>query len=767
MYEQIPDELKKHKQWVCWKAVPDESRPGKMKKLPINPYTGGLAQSNNAKTWADYTSALSVCKQYNGIGFMFTGGYFGVDIDGVDGAITDYRNGDSDNIVAEFIHTLQSYAEYSVSGKGIHIICKGKLPQGGRRKKNVEMYESGRFFIMTGNRAAEYLEIAEGSERIKPLHEKYIGGGNTPTTGIIKAMPLNLTDSEVLKLAEKSKQGKTFSDLYNGNWEGYFTSQSEADLSFCNMLAFWCRCDEQLMDRIFRSSGLMRPKWERKQSGSTYGALTIKKAIKACKKVYEPQAEYRIGIGARQKPNKPKKLYSFDDTGNAQRFLDTFQDSVRYSYINKNWMYYDGRRWCFDITGALRKMADEVVEEMRYDFDYYMENCPQNMDVEEYERQFLKHIKLTRSNKAKTAMLKEAEHHVAILPDDLDQHKSLLNVVNGMINLRTGELLAHDREQYITKISPVEYTDKIDCPLWDSFLNDIFNHDKDLIRYVQKAVGYSICGSTREHCVFFCYGNGRNGKSTFLDVLSEMLGDYAVNIQPETIMVRANTSSNTGDIARLKGARFVTTVEPNEGVRINEGLLKQMAGGDRITACKKYENEFEFTPEFKLWMGTNYKPIIRGTDVGIWSRIHLVPFTVQIPDSKMDKNLKHKLKQELPAILKWAVEGCLLWQREGLKKPLVVENATREYKNEMDVVSLFLDECCITGCGETKASDLYQIYKQWAKENGEYEMRNTKFGIEMGKKFEKVRKTDGYYYLGIIVQDLYKIYKINFENYAK
>ena len=156
-----------------------------------------------------------------------------------------------------------------------------------------------------------------------------------------------------------------------------------------------------------------------------------------------------------------------------------------------------------------------------------------------------------------------------------------------------------------------------------------------------------------------------------MDIISYILGDYAANMQPETIMVRS-MNNGTSDIARLKGARFVTTVEPNEGMRLNEGILKQMTGGDKITAAKKYENEFEFTPEFKIWMGTNHKPIIRGTDDGIWRRMKIIPFTIQIPEEKVDKNLRNKLIKEAPAILNWMVEGCLLWGREGLKDPEVI-----------------------------------------------------------------------------------------------
>lgn len=765
MYEKIPAELKPLKQWCCWQAMPDDSRPGKIKKVPMNARTGGAAQSNNPDTWCDFDTAVAASANHTGIGFMFSDSkYFGVDIDGVDDAIMDYQSGDNDNIIAEFIHRLRTYAEYSYSGSGIHLICKGTLPPSGRRKKNVEMYESGRFFVMTGENAAEYATIEECTQTIKPLHEKYIGGGSAPSTGIRAALPMNLSQSEIIRMAEKSKQGGAFSALYGGGWNSLYSSQSEADMAFCNMLAFWCGRDEALMDSIFRCSALMREKWDRRQSGSTYGKITIAKAARDCSKVYEPEPEYHITIGQAPAKAKRQKIYTYDDTGNAERFADTFGDRVHYSYTTKSWMYYDGRKWCKDDTGAIRRMSDELVEAMRGEMKFYVENSPADMDTDEAEKAFMKHLKNCRSNRSKTAMLAETQHRLPITPDKLDSHKSLLNTINGTINLRTGELQPHNKADYITKIANTEYTDKIDCPIWENFLLEIFDGDTELIEFLQKAVGYSLTGSTKEDCAFFCYGTGRNGKSTFIDVIADALGDYATNIQPETIMVKQSSGGPTGDIARLNSARFVSSSEPNEGVRLNEGLLKQLTGGDRVTASKKYENEFEFYPEFKLWMSTNHKPVIRGTDVGIWSRIRLIPFTVRIPDESIDRNLKHKLKQELPGILKWCVDGCLKWQRSGLKTPAAILASTAEYKGEMDVMSGFIDACIEVGAGTERAKDVFAAYAKWAKENNEYEMKSTKFGIELSKRFNKEHDRNGWYYRGFKLISEYENYSISFGN---
>lgn len=759
MYEKIPQELKALPNWICWDAVPDEKR-GKIKKVPINALTGGGAMSNNPSTWCDFDSAVKSSEKHSGIGFMFGNcPYFGVDIDGKEEELEAYQRGENGNIISEFISTLQSYTEISQSGKGIHIICRGTLPKRGRRKGCVEMYEDGRFFVMTGNSCSEYCQITDCTESVKGLHEKYIGGGHEPQPRIKPTVNLNTAD-QIIKAAAGAKNGGKFTALYSGDITGY-TSQSEADMAFCSMLAFWTGCDAGKMDVIFRSSGLMREKWDRAQSGSTYGALTIQKAIADCDKTYSPKAggfSVNFKKSPQTSPDDAKeqagtRLYSFDDTGNAERFVDLFGEQVRYCYTDKRWLWYDGRKWCTDMTGTVKRLADKAVACMAAEAKVYTQlDADEGTDM---SKAFEKHMRSCRSNKSKNAMINEVMHHVPILPAQMDRFKAALNTPGGVINLKDGTMSVHDPMNYLTKITAVEYSENADCPRWLAFLDDIFRGDKDLIRYVQKAVGYSLTGSTAEQCAFFLFGTGRNGKSTFIDIIRAIFGDYAANIQPETIMVRSNQSTAiNSDIARLKGARLVTSVEPNEGVRLNEGLLKQLTGDDTVTARKLYGDEFEFKPEFKLWMATNHKPVIRGTDTGIWRRIHMIPFTVQIPEEKIDRRLKYKLSAELTGIFRWAVEGCLLWQQEGLKMPRAVLEEVREYRREMDVISAFVEDKCTVGKGlSVQSSALYAAYLRWADSGNEYKMSNTKFGLEIAKRFEKVKGRKYNYYSGLTLDE--------------
>lgn len=759
-YSAIPQELKGYKNWVCWQAYPDPKSHSGISKKPINPRTGGFAMPNNSDTWSDFETAVRESAKYSGIGFMFSNSpFFGVDLDDMPNDIQDYQNGGTDNIISEFVNTLQSYTEFSQSKTGVHIICKGTLPEGRRKAKNdsggFEMYENGRFFVVTGNYCSEYGYINDCTESVKPLHSKYLGKTAEPKPNRQNiTVNLNSVD-DIVRAACSAKNGSLFKALYSGDFSAY-SSHSEADMAFCNMLAFWCGCDSEKMDAIFRQSGLMRDKWDRKQSSTTYGVITLQKAISGCSQTYNPkkQNDYSISIGngkvIQTVDEEKMRAYTFDDMGNAERFVDLFGENVRYCYTEKKWYFYNSMRWSVDNLGVILRMADKCVEAMKAEAKLYLQADEESGG--DMAKAFEKHMKSSRSNKSKKAMLNEIEHHLPILPIQMDRYKMALNTPSGIINLKNGDVKAHNPEYYFTKITSVDCAEAADCPRWLAFLDDIFADDKDLIRYIQKAVGYSLTGSTAEQCAFFLYGTGRNGKSTFIDVIRDVFGDYAANIQPETIMVKSSQSNAiNSDIARLKGARLVTSVEPNEGVRLNEGLLKQLTGDDTVTARKLYSEEFEFKPEFKLWMATNHKPIIRGTDTGIWRRIHMIPFNVQIPEDKVDKNLTHKLKAEMTAIFKWCIDGCLMWQREGLQMPAAVLKSVREYRREMDVISAFIEDKC-TLEGTVQASMLYAAYASWADSNNEYCMSNTKFSTELAKRFEKIKGRNYNYFTGISIR---------------
>lgn len=744
-YDSIPEELKSVSQWVCWTED----------KMPKNPRTGKNAQSNNSATWADFETACGAVDKFgfSGVGFMFAPPYFGVDLD---------HCLDNVDFVDEFVETLQSYTEISKSGDGIHIICKGKLPSGARRKNGVEMYSEGRYFIMTGRLYNEkYKTIAECTENIKVLHSKYLHS-NIPQIAPRPFEAVNMTDDEIIQKARGCKTGSLFQLLYSGNWQGLYGSQSEADLALCNHLAFWTQKNESQMDRIFRSSGLMRKKWDSRRGGTTYGAATIARAVTDCDSVYEPSSyngndsdialRFFRGVNGENKVKveAPHKVYEMTDTGNAHRFRDKYAGHVKYSFVRKRWYYWTGKVWEIDNTGEIKKLADEVLKDIKK--EAFAEEDQDLRDA------MLRWATKSASSHAKEAMIHEAKHleGIPVLPDEMDAFQDFLNCQNGIVNLKNGELIPHDGQFMMSHITLSEYDTSGDAPeLWLKFLEDVTHGDKDLMDYLQKCVGYSLGGSIQEQCAFFLYGLGNNGKSTFLDTIGEMLGTYSSNVQPETIMLKSSLSNSAAnsDIARLKSARFVTSEEPTEGVRLNEGLVKQLTGGGKITCRFLYGDEFEYAPEFKLWIATNHKPVIRGTDIGIWRRIRLIPFEVNIPKEKVDKNLRYKLRKELPKILRWAVEGYMKWQKEGLEAPKCVKDATNEYRVEMDVLASFMSSCIEIDYenGERiPANVLFSVYTKWANENNEYVMSSRKFFLEITKKLpEKVRTSSGIVYTKI------------------
>ena len=743
--ENIPNELKELTQWVCWQGND---------KVPKNPHTGKNAKSNDATTWGSFDEAVLACNRYglDGIGFMFANGYFGVDLD---------HCLDNLDFCDEFVETLQSYAEISKSKNGIHIICKGTLPKGSRRRGGVEMYDKGRYFICTGNvYNPKYNKVVDCTETIKVLHSKYLPT-ETPKIESRTFEKIDLDDQEIIDKARSCKTGSLFTMLYAGNWQGLYSSQSEADLALCNQLAFWTQKNTQQMDRIFRSSGLMRNKWNTKRGENTYGAITISRAIANCTDVYEPKkysdekdlALALFGDGTVSAVEESNKRYDMTDTGNAHRLIDKFGNIVRYSYNRKKWFYWDGKMWRADDSGEIKKLADIICEDIKR--EAFMEQDDKT------QADMLKWANKTSSSKGKENMIKEAQHLEGIpaSPDDFDRFTDYLNCQNGIVNLRNGELIPHDTEFMMSKICMSEYdTSDAKPEMWLKFLDDVTNHDKGLQEYIQRCVGYSISGSNREQCAYFLYGMGNNGKSTFLDTISDLLGGYSNNTQPETVMMQKwGSNGASSDIARLKSARFVTCEEPTEGVRLNEGLLKQLTGGSKVTCRFLYGDEFEYTPEFKIWIATNHKPIVRGTDLGIWRRIKLIPFEVNIPKEKVDKMLKYKLRKEFPQILHWAVEGCIKWQQEGIEEPECVQEAIKEYKVEMDLLASFMEQCIIIDYehgDKIMASDLFGLYSKWAKANNEYEMSSKKFFRDIGNKVpDKGRNNKGIFYTSIKLSD--------------
>jgi putative DNA primase/helicase len=313
----------------------------------------------------------------------------------------------------------------------------------------------------------------------------------------------------------------------------------------------------------------------------------------------------------------------------------------------------------------------------------------------------------------------------------------LFNVLNGTIDLRTGRLRPHRREDYLTKLCPIKLpTDAgVDPILWLEFLHRIFEGKAQLIEFLQRLIGMALVGEVLEHVLPIFHGIGANGKSVFLETICGMLGsDYAMNAPPG-LLIASKSERHPTELADLHGKRFVAAIETADGGRLSEALVKELTGGDSIRARRMREDFWQFRPSHTVVLATNHRPTIRGTDHGIWRRIRLVPFSVVIPDAEQDKELGIKLRAEWSAILRWAVAGCLAWQRDGLQAPPEVLAATSDYRTDSDTLGEFLrDRCDIDNAFEARATDLYRSYKNWAEGRGEYVETQTRFGLRLAER---------------------------------
>ena len=497
------------------------------------------------------------------------------------------------------------------------------------------------------------------------------------------------------------------------------------------------------------------------QNGEPY---TESEAIASLKSAFQNPPREPAPHGKKPGSTSEEDKTRFTDLGNTWRFTSQYSELVRYTQA-LGWLTWDGKRWARDETGRAmlfakqtvkaifteaeksQKKAEEAINEVKEATDSGDENAIKkaqsklkaiNAYVENLTKWAIK--SQSRSRIEAITALAQSEPEIAVKIDCFDNNHFLLNAQNGVIDLESGQLRKHNPKDLITKIVNAPYDSLATCPIWRAFLDKIFDNKQELISFIQRAVGYTLTGSTREQGLFFLFGNGKNGKSTFINPLQSLLNDYACKISSDTILAKRFDSAIPNDVARLKGSRLTIASELPEGRRLNENLVKDLTGGeDTITARFLHHEFFEFSPTFKLWMYGNHKPVIRGQDDGIWRRIMLIPFDVVISEKECDKNLPDKLRAELPGILNWAVEGCMMWQKEGLNPPEIVLNAVKDYRSEQDTLSFFIEEKCTLG-KECKviAKELFEVYKLWCEESNEHKPNRREFSDLMKRKGLKI-----------------------------
>jgi putative DNA primase/helicase len=429
------------------------------------------------------------------------------------------------------------------------------------------------------------------------------------------------------------------------------------------------------------------------------------------------------------------------DEGNALRFIRLAAGTARYVVSWGKWAVWNGKRWEVETCDVLASaLAREVIADLHRQADE-LEKSAVGVEQSEAERLEAAAAKIrkwalrTENGGRFDALLAHAASSGLVWVDhnEFNADPLLFNCANGVIDLRTGELRPHAPEFMMTRASPVAFDPDASAPRWEAHLRLVTGGNEELIDYLQRAVGYSLTGMTTENVMFILYGSGANGKSTTLEVLRLVMGDYADTAAPDLLI--ATGDRHPTELADLYGRRFVYSHEVDDGGRLAESKVKRLTGNDLIKARRMHENFWSFSPTHKLWLGTNHKPVIRGTDHAIWRRIRLIPFVETIPPAARDPFVLEKLKAELPGILAWAVRGCLEWQRRGLADPPVVREATETYRTESDVLGSFLMENCVRDeFAVTTARDLYDAYKQWAEAVGERVMTRQMFGRRLSER---------------------------------
>jgi putative DNA primase/helicase len=445
-------------------------------------------------------------------------------------------------------------------------------------------------------------------------------------------------------------------------------------------------------------------------------------------------------------------LFSYDghdhltDRGSSHRLIALKGNDIRHA-PQQGWYVWTGQRWMSDREDArITRFAKKLAHTYRDD-SCVMERAARYAPSDQAADAMMKRASRLHSyadssesvkRVASTLRYAQTEGEVAISADDFDADPMLLNVINGTIDLRTGELWHHRREDNITCLAPVEYDPDAGSSLWKRFLNDATDGDVELQEYLQRIVGYTLTGLTTEEVVFYLYGPGGSGKSTFAASIKAIMGsDYAKTSDSEAFMKRR--SGGTGpspEFARLDGARMVLAIEADEGREVAQAAVKSLTGGDTVTARHLYKDYVEFLPKFKMWLVANDLPRFDGTDSAMLRRLRVVPFN-HVP-TEPDGTMKAILSDPAisgAAILAWAVEGCLKWQRDGLGEvPRSVIEATHAYRKANDPVGEYIEDCCLVGeMLQVTVAVLYRDYEWWCQASGERAVSKKGFGQKLQK----------------------------------
>jgi len=775
----IPQELKTNASFCVWKM---EKRQGKPTKVPYNPKTGAMARTNDPATFSDFGTAMKTYALggWDGIGYRVSEGIGAIDIDHC------IREDGSLNDVAASVMSFfpDAYFERSPSGTGLRGFFRlspdfaydKTVYYINNRKHGLEVYLPGatnRFVTVTGD-VFRPGTVTRNDEALQNALDTFMRRANRVEGSRIEACSY-LDDDAVIDHASRSESGDKFRMLYDGRWEEGYDSQSDADMALVSILAFWCGNVEEQIDRIFRTSGLMREKWDRRTGDSTYGQITIRNAVASNDTIYVPVRDLgsaeedfsdldeeeqhaalrpdlsHVTLTLEEMKPHTNPRYQRDEIGIGNAFADYFKPIARFNADRGIWYVYDGQVWQPDENAlAVAELAKNLADQL-YSFALQIKD-------EDTRNRYIKRVQKLQLRKHRKTMVEDAKSVYPVRMSLFDSSKYLFNCENGTLDLDTMSFRPHNPGDFITKISPVTYDPEATCPRWDQFVDEVMQGRSSVSRYLQKAVGYSLTGDTSLECLFIMYGpTTRNGKTTTIETILRLMGEYGRSAKPDMLASNFRGPSNgapSEDVARLAGARFVGISEMEQKLTINASLTKQLTGNNRITARFLHENSFEFQLQAKIFIDTNHLPNVTDQTLFESGRLLIIPFNRHFEEHEQDKSLKTTLSDPaaLSGILNWAVEGYRLFKAEGLEPPEDVKTATAQYRQDSDRISQFIDSWLEEGKDEdyqpyevsTKAA--YRVYAQWCNEMN-YRPDNYKnFRAAMEKLFcvtQKRPKTGG------------------------
>ena len=794
-YDNVPAELQACKAWVVWRMTyitRDEAHDRwKFNKVPYYPTAPDRttekrngaqgSESDRAKLGTfnaaliaagvlDYVAAdgsMPHASNVAGIGLAMLPDLGLVAFD-ADSCI------DADGNISPEVLALTdgTYTEISPSGTGVRAFWRGTARNGANHAKGFELYAARQFVTVTGNQVDNLHKLLGGAlpglddelrTKLESLCSPEKAKSTTtserpPVQGAGDILPQTVTELRSALLSMRSddrdvwqRMGhalKGLVDVGRGLWLEWSATSEKFDPA--DAARTWDSFNPSHTGHGAVFAEAQRGGWINPASRAAHvmpedaldGFDDLTDVSLDDERVAEPVAFYvprLIGTDARDGTRTSRAL---TERGNALRLLDAYGDRLRYCPDIKAWLVWNGAAWTWSLDGAkVREAAANLHKAI------YREGLSHIADAE-YFAGWAKHSQKRNTIAAAVALLSDTGSlRVPMTTIDADPFIAGFDQARQVIDLSKGTARPATQSDYVTKaLGSATVGNASEALRWRQFLAEVFDNDHELIDWMTRFCGYLLSGSTREHVFLFCHGHGANGKSVFIELLNHIMGDYARAITSATLSdTKRAAGSASSDLASLLGARMALCSETEDNTPLAESLVKSLVSGDTMSVRKLYCEPFDATPNFKLVMAGNHKPIVRGNDYGLWRRVRLVPFNVTFSEETRDPRLLDKLKAETPHILAWMIEGCLAWQRCGLADtPACIRVATDQYKADQDFIGLWADECTTADSQAEAGTDaIYASYKAWSENNGLRPASNVALGRRLSERGFVQRKSHG------------------------